>query len=72
MKKECIFKCYAQTEWWYVYEMNFGVFGIRYRVYKGRRWFGRTDFELKQCAICAAVNSVTVGLAGCRFAVEES
>lgn len=71
MKKECIFKCWAQGEWWYVYEMEFGTFGVRYRVYKGRKWYSHIDFELKPYAICAVVNAVTVGMAGCNFKVED-
>lgn len=71
MKKECIFKCWAQGEWWYVYEMDFCRFGRRFRVYKGRKWFAHTDFESKQYAICAVVNVATCGIAGCNFDVKK-
>ena len=70
MKKECIFKCRTFSEWWYVYEMDFGTFGKRFRVYRGRKWYAHTDFELQQYAICAVINAVTVGMSGCSFKVE--
>lgn len=71
MKKECIFKCFAQGEWWYVYAMDYGILGVRYRIYKGRRWYCHADFETMPYAICAAVNAVSVGLDGCSFEVES-
>lgn len=71
MKKECIFKCYAKGEWWYIYEMDYGQFGTNYRVYKGRKWFCHSVFELKQYAICAVVNAAMVGVGGCNFKVED-
>lgn len=72
MKKVCIFKCYAQGEWWYVYGVDYGLLGVRYRVYKGRKWYGRVTFETKPYAICAAVNAVTVGMKRCDFSVKET
>lgn len=71
MKKECIFKCWAQGKWWYVYEMDFGTFGKRFRVYKERKWYAHTDFELRQYAICATINVATIGIDGCSFKVER-
>lgn len=69
MKKKCIFKCFAQGEWWYVYLMDFREFGVNYRVYKGRKWIRRMTFELKQNAICTAVNAATAGMDWCSFKV---
>lgn len=71
MNKECIFKCYAQGEWWYVYGIDHGILGMRYRIYKGRKWFGHVTFETMQYAICGAVNAVTADMKGCNFKVEE-
>ena len=71
MKKECIFKCYAQGEWWYVYGIDYGILGVRYRIYKGRKWFAHVTFETMPHAICGAVNAVTVCMKGCIFKVEE-
>ena len=71
MEKKCIFKCYAQGEWWYVYELNYGPFGLNYRVYRGRKWFEHSSFQLKQYAICAAVNVALCGVDLCSFKVEE-
>lgn len=71
MKKKCIFKCFAQGEWWYVYEMSMGVLTSNYRVYKGRKWYGHVAFQYQQYAIAAVVNAVTVGMKGCNFKVEE-
>ena len=71
MKKECVFKCYAQGEWWYVYGIDYGLLGVRYRIYKGRKWFSHVTFESLQYAICGAVNAVTTGMKGCRFNVED-
>lgn len=70
MKKECVFKCWAQSEWWYVYKVDFRTFGVRYRVYKGRKWYEHSDFMLLQYAICATVNAVTVGMDRCYFMVD--
>lgn len=67
MKKECIFKCYAQGEWWYVYGVDYGDLGVRYRIYKGRKWFCHVTFDSVQYAICAAVNAVTVEINGCNY-----
>lgn len=72
MKKDLIFKCYAQGEWWYVYGVDYGLLGVRYRIYRGRRWFARVTFETQQYAICAAVNAVCAGMKGFSFKVEES
>ena len=72
MKKECVFKCYAQGEWWYVYGISYGLLGMRYRVYKGRKWYCHVMFETQQYAICAAVNAVTSGMKGCSFLVEKA
>lgn len=71
MKRECIFKCYAQGEWWYVYGIDYGLLGVQFRIYKGRRWFAHVTFETMEYAICAAVNAVTSGMKGCCFNVEE-
>ena len=71
MKKECIFKCWAQGEWWYVYGIDYGLLGVRYRIYKGRKWYSHVTFEMKQYAICAAVNAVTAGMDKCYFLVEN-
>lgn len=71
MKKVCIFKCYAQGEWWYVHEVDYGLLGMRYRIYKGRRWWLHMTFETKQYAICAALNCVTCGMGGFKFKVED-
>lgn len=70
MKKECIFKCYAQGEWWYVYRVDYGHLGVCFRIYKGRKWFCHSTFELRQYAICSAVNAVTSGMIGCNFEVK--
>ena len=71
MKKECIFKCWAQGEWWYVYGVNYGILGVRYSIYKGRKWFSHVTFETRQYAICAAVNAITSGMNGCNFEVKQ-
>lgn len=71
MEKRCIFKCFAQGEWWYVYEMSMGVLTSSYRVYKGRKWYEHVAFFHKQYAILAVVNAVTAGMEGCYFKVEE-
>lgn len=69
MKKECVFKCWAQGEWWYVYEVDYGSLGVIYRVYYGRKWYGHVTFETMKYAIGAVVNAVTVGMDGCKFEV---
>lgn len=71
MKKELIFKCFAQGEWWYVYEVNYGLLGVRYRIYKGRRWFSHATFETRKFAILAAVNAVTADMRGCNYKLND-
>lgn len=71
MKKTCIFKCWAQGEWWYVYETSMSILRANYRVYRGRKWYEHVVFEKQQYAIAAVVNAVTVGMEGCNFKVEE-
>lgn len=71
MKEKCIFKCYAQGKWWYVYGVDYGLLGTRYRVYQGRKWYSHISFETRQYAICATVNAVTAGMEGCNFSVVK-
>lgn len=70
MKTKCIFKCFAQDEWWYVYETNIGVLLSNYRVYKGRKWYGHIAFQYKQDAIAAVIIAVTNRMEGCNLKVE--
>lgn len=71
MMKELIFKCYARGKWWYVYGVDYGILGMRYRIYEGRKWYSHVTFETLQYAVCAAVNAVTCGMKGCSFLVEK-
>ena len=71
MKKECVFKCYAQGEWYYVYEFDYELLGVRYRVYRGRKWVCHVTFEMRQYAICTAINYATTGMNECVFDVVE-
>lgn len=71
MKRECVFKCWAQSEWWYVYRVDCRPLGVCYRVYKGRKWFGHVTFETMSYSICATMNAVTVGMGEYEFEVRE-
>lgn len=71
MKRECFFKCYAQGEWWYVYGIDYGHLGVRYRIYKGRRWFVHVTFESVAHAIVTTVNCVTMGMKDCEFHLRK-
>lgn len=71
MKKLCIFKCYAHGVWWYVQEVGDENLGMRYRIYRRRRWWYRFGYERKQDAICAVVNLATCGMGCFKFKVED-
>lgn len=67
MKKLCIFKCHAQGEWWYVYEVDYEILGTRYCIYRKRKMWYCMKYERKQDAICAVVNLATCGMGNFKF-----
>lgn len=69
MKRECIFKCREQGEWWYLYRCpnERASRGCIYRVYCGRKWYDRISWFNYEMALgqllegCLGLGSVNFG-----------
>ena len=64
MKKVCVFRCQCSGEVFKVYRVDIAFPGqsFSYRVYCGRRWFGKVGFYDEGRAIAACVSVCTGGV----------